>query len=75
MRTTFRENPITIDPHFGTAFYADYCGVSQKTIERWFQDRDDVLKVGKPSRGKTTRVEIRIPWSVFMEVYREKCKA
>lgn len=74
MRATFQDNPIIIDPHYGTGFYAEYCNVSVKTIERWFQDRDDVLKVGKESRGKRTRVEIRIPWSVFMKVYREKCK-
>lgn len=73
MRATFQDNPIVIDPHFGTGFYAELWGVSVKTIERWFQDRDDVLKLSKSSRGKT-RVEIRIPWSVADKVRREKCK-
>ena len=75
MRATFQDNPIVIDPHYPTGFYSELWGVSQKTVERWFQDRDDVLKVGKESRGKRTRIEIRIPWSVADKVYREKCKA
>lgn len=67
--------PIEIDPHFPPAFYAGMWGISDSTVLRWFQDRADVLKIGKLSKnGRRTRVEIRIPWSVAVRVYQEHCK-
>jgi hypothetical protein len=67
---------VRIDPHYPPAFYAGMWGLSESTVLRWFQDRADVLKVGKPSKNaKRSRVEIRIPWSVAMKVYQERCEA
>jgi hypothetical protein len=67
--------PIVIDPHYSTAFYAELWGVSRDTVERWFQDKPGVLKLGKASRnGKLSRVELRIPFSLAMSTYRERCK-
>ena len=64
--------PVTIDPHFSPQFYAELWGTSPSTVVRWFQDREGVLKLGKPVRqGKRVRVELRIPFSVAMQVYRE----
>ena len=64
--------PIAIDPHFSPQFYAELWGMSSSTVVRWFQDRHGVLKLNKPTRnGKRTRVELRIPFSLAMEVYRE----
>ena len=65
--------PITIDTHFSPQFYAELWGVSVSTMVRWFQDLDGVLKVSKPSKnGKRGRIELRIPFSLAMRVYRER---
>ena len=54
--------PILIDPHFSSRFYSELWGISVSTVERWFEDRPGVLKLGEPSKhGKRTRVELRIP--------------
>ena len=67
--------PITIDPHYSPQFYAELWGMSASTVVRWFQDYDGVLKLGKPvQKGKRARVELRIPFSVAMQVYREHTK-
>jgi hypothetical protein len=67
--------PIPIDPHFSCPFYAELWGISVSTVNRWFQDRDDVLKLNEPSKnGRRTRIELRIPFSVAMRVYREKTR-
>lgn len=64
--------PITIDQHFTPQFYAELVNVSADTICRWFQDLPGVLKLGRI--GKSKRVELRIPLSLFLSVYRERCK-
>jgi hypothetical protein len=65
--------PIRIDPHFSPQFYAELWGTSPSTVIRWFEDRVGVLKLSKPARnGKRTRVELRIPFSLAMQVYRER---
>ena len=72
MQQAFQPETVTIDPHFSPQFYAELWGMSSSTVVRWFQDRDGVLKLSKPARnGKRTRVELRIPFSVAMQVYRE----
>jgi hypothetical protein len=72
MRKVVAPEPITIDPHYSPQFYAELWGTSASTVVRWFQDREGVLKLNKPARnGKRTRVELRIPFSVAMQVYRE----
>ncbi len=64
--------PVTIDPHYSPQFYAELWGMSASTVIRWFQDLEGVLKLGRPVRkGKRGRVELRIPFSVAMQVYRE----
>jgi hypothetical protein len=68
--------PIMIDPHFSPQFYAELWGISPSTALRWFQDLDGVLKTGKISKnGKRTRVELRIPWSLAMRVYRQRTRS
>jgi hypothetical protein len=64
--------PIVVDPHFSPQFYAELWGMSVSTVVRWFQDLEGVLKLNKPARnGKRSRVELRIPFSLAMQVYRE----
>jgi hypothetical protein len=71
----FDVKPIVIDQHFSTAFYAELWGVSRDTVERWFQDEPGVLKMSKPTKnGKRVRVELRIPHSLAMKVYSDRCK-
>ena len=70
-----RPEPISIDPHYSPQFYAELWGTSDSTVIRWFEDRAGVLKLSKPARnGKRTRVELRIPFSLAMEVYRERTR-
>ena len=72
MQKFFQPEPVTIDPHYSPQFYAELWGMSVSTIVRWFQDLEGVLKLNKPGRnGKRTRVELRIPFSLAMQVYRE----
>lgn len=43
---------------------------------RWFRDKDGVLKLAEPAKnGKRVRVELRIPYSVAMQEYRERTKS
>lgn len=68
--------PIVIDPHFSPQFYAELWGMSASTVVRWFQDMDGVLKLKAPAKnGRRTRVELRIPLSLAMRVYRERTKS
>ena len=68
--------PVVIDQHYSPQFYAELWGMSPATVIRWFQDMDGVLKLSKPQRnGKCGRVELRIPFSVAMQVYHERTKA
>jgi hypothetical protein len=67
--------PVKIDQHFSPNFYAELWGLSSDTIVRWFQDLPGVLKLSKPvGKGKRVRVELRIPLSLAMQVYRERSK-
>lgn len=67
--------PVTIDPHFTPQFYAELWGLHVSTVIRWFQDQGGVLKLSKPSQnGRRTRTELRIPFSLAMRVYRERCR-
>ena len=68
--------PIAIDPHFSPQFYAEWWGMSASTVVRWFQDMAGVLKLSNPARnGRRSRVELRIPFSLAMKVYRERCRS
>lgn len=68
--------PIVIDPHFSPQFYAELFGISVSTSIRWFQDDERVLKLSKPAKnGRRARVELRIPYSVAMSVYREHTRS
>ena len=72
MQQVVPPEPVTIDPHYSPQFYAELWGMSASTVIRWFQDLEGVLKLGKPARnGKRARVELRIPFSLAMQVYRE----
>ena len=64
--------PVVIDQHYSPQFYAELWGMSPSTVIRWFQDMEGVLKLSMPARnGRRSRVELRIPFSVAMKVYRE----
>jgi hypothetical protein len=68
--------PIVIDQHFSPRVYAELWGISESTVIRWFQDLPGVLKLSEPSRnGKRSRVELRIPYSLAMRVYREHTRS
>ena len=68
--------PIPIDPHYSPQFYAELWGMSASTVVRWFQDMEGVLKLNKPAKnGRRNRVELRIPFSVAMRVYRERSRS
>jgi hypothetical protein len=68
--------PVTIDPHFSPQFLAELWGRSASTVVRWFQDVDGVLKISQPSKnGKRSRIELRVPFSLAMRVYREHTRS
>ena len=68
--------PIVIDQHYSPQFYAELWGLSSSTVVRWFQDKDGVLKLRKPARpGKRLRVELRIPYSLAMQEYRQRTRS
>jgi hypothetical protein len=76
---TFSEviNPprIELDPHFPPAFYAALWGLSESTAVKWFRDEPGVLKLQKVSKnGKRSRVELRIPYRLAMQVYAERSR-
>jgi hypothetical protein len=67
--------PVSIDPHYSPQFFAEWWAISVSTVIRWFQDLDGVLKIGVPSNnGKRVRIELRIPLSLAMRVYRERTR-
>jgi hypothetical protein len=68
-------HPIIIDKHYSPGFYAELWGLSADTVVRWFQDLPGVLKLSAASRkGKRQRVELRIPFSLAMQVYQERTR-
>jgi hypothetical protein len=75
-RALVEPQPIVIDPHYSPQFYAALWGLSPSTVVRWFQDKDGVLKLSKPARiGKRVRVELRIPYSLAMQEYRQRSRS
>lgn len=62
--------------HFTVQEVADAWHLDHDTIRKIFQDRDDVLKIGRlTSRGKTrSYVSLRIPASVLERVYLERTR-
>ena len=65
--STALEKHFTI-PELAKLWHLDY-----KTVQRWFEDREDVLKFGREHRASKRRhVSIRIPASVAEQVYREQ---
>jgi hypothetical protein len=68
--------PVIIDQHYSAQFYAELWGMSPSTVVRWFQDMEGVLKLSEPSKnGKRSRIELRIPLSLAMRVYRERTRS
>jgi len=68
--------PIVVDPHYTPQFYAELWGTSVSTVVRWFQDMPGVLRLSNSSNnGKRARVELRIPFSLAMRVYRERTRS
>ena len=75
LSNTTTPEPIVVEQHFSPQFYAELWGVSDSTVIRWFQDLEGVLKLKTESKsGRRVRVELRIPFSLAMRVYREKTK-
>ncbi len=76
MNSVLPSEPIPVDPHYSPQFYAELWGLSVSTVIRWFQDLEGVLKLSKPAKnGKRSRVELRIPFSLAMRVYRERTRS
>jgi len=70
-----KPEPVPVDAHYSPQFYAELWGISVSTVIRWFQDLEGVLKMNGPSKnGRRTRVELRIPFSLAMRVYRDKTR-
>jgi hypothetical protein len=70
-----KPEPVPVDAHYSPQFYSELWGISVSTVLRWFQDLDGVLKLNEPSKnGRRTRIELRIPLSLAMRVYREKTR-
>jgi hypothetical protein len=66
---------VELDPHYSIKFVSELWNVSQSYVLRVFQDRNDVMKLTKPSKnGRRARVELRIPWSTIVKVHDELCK-
>lgn len=65
--------PVVIDQHYSPQFYAELWGTSPSTVVRWFRDMAGVLKLSARSRnGRSTRIELRIPYSLAMREYRRR---
>lgn len=76
VNVTVNPQPIIVDPHFSTQFYAELWGISASTVVHWFQDLDGVLKLSIPAKnGRRSRIELRIPFSLAMRVYRERTRS
>jgi hypothetical protein len=76
MHKIIQPEPVIIDQHYSAQFYAELWGVSPSTVVRWFQDLDGVLKLSESgNNGKRGRVELRIPFSLAMHIYREKTRS
>lgn len=72
-RAFVEPQPVVVDPHYTPQFFAELWGLSPSTVIRWFQDRDGVLKLKQPAKnGKRVRVELRIPYSLALEEYRQR---
>ena len=75
-RRSVEPPPIVIDQHYSPQFYAELWGLSPSTVVRWFQDKDGVLKLNNPARnGRRVRVELRIPYSLAMQEYRQRTRS
>ena len=76
IKTMVPPQPVVIDQHYSPQFYAELWGMSPSSVIRWFQDMEGVLKLSRPANnGKRARVELRIPFSLAMSVYREHTAA
>jgi hypothetical protein len=61
-----------LERHFTIPELAELWHVDYKTVQRWFEGRDDVLTFGSAHRARKRRhVSIRVPASVAEKVYRE----
>ena len=73
--------PAIGEPHRSIRFYAELWYLSEDTVRRWFQEEPGVLRVGDeknrtgPKKDRRPRIELRIPESVAMRVYRERTKS
>ena len=62
-----------LEQHFTLPELANRWNVDYKTVQRWFENRSDVLKFGAGHRPtKRRHISIRIPASVAEKVYRER---
>ncbi len=63
---------LALEQHFTLPELAKRWNVDYKTVQRWFENRDDVLRFGTGHRPmKRRHVSIRVPVSVAEKVYRE----
>ena len=67
---------IVFGRHFTAAELGELWQLDESTIRRIFQDEPGVLKIGKSQRrdGKRDYVTLRIPESVAIRIYRQRCK-
>ena len=73
MSFTFED--LLRDRRFTPRFWAEYSGLSEDTIRRWFSGRPGVLNVGEPNGSRRrTRCEIRIPATLFFEEFERRTR-
>lgn len=64
-----------LERHFSPRTLAEVWGYSEDTIIRIFEDVPGVLKHGSEGgRGKRRKIVLRIPESIALRVYQERCK-
>ncbi len=64
---------LALEQHFTLPELAKRWHVDYKTVQRWFENREDVLKFGIGHRPMRRRhISIRVPASAAEKVYRER---
>jgi hypothetical protein len=75
MQTERIKTTAIFERHFSPRTLSELWGFSEDTIVRWFEDDPAVLKCGcDGARGKRRKITLRIPESIAMRIYQERCK-
>lgn len=66
---------MSVERHFTIVEIAQFWGLSKDTVRAVFQNRPDVLRIGRPSSTKNKRhyVSLRVPESVVIKAHQQLC--